>query len=753
MNFRQVVTIVAAALPAVAAAQAQDRAGERFFEESVRPVLAANCYACHSRQSPQAQGGLRVDSPEAILAGGNAGPLLVPGKPERSLLTRVLSHEDEVKMPPTGKLADGDIAAVERWIRLGAPLPGEAVPSSAAAADRADGHWAFARPQRPAPPAKIGDWALTPIDRFIAAKLDAEGLAPSAEADRRTLIRRAYFDLLGLPPSPQEVRAFVADPSPGAYAALVDRLLASKHFGERWARYWLDVARYSDEGFQARPFPISWTYRDWVIDAFNDDMPYDRFVTRQLAADLTAGDRRASRRPGFIDRGHQPSPPHGRSGKPGRQNRRRDARVSGAVGGLRALPRSQIRPHSAEGLLFPLQHFSELAGRARADSDRRHARRRRGAVFQRKAENAPRVDRRIPPRAAGLAHRRVPQAGRAGTLHRRRMERAQPVEPPLGSSRQREQPEPSICWSAGASTFSTGKTRARLWSPAWMRRRGRKTSRRGWPRPTAMRPGPTPSANACGRPLRGDEAPTNVPLEDFWWIQNEGDSNVVKALKWQYYAVMTDWSFRGGPRHAMTVADAAERQPAYVFVRGNQHDKGAQVEPHFVSIVSDEPFRNGSGRLELARAIADADNPLTARVMVNRVWQHLFGEGTGAHAERFRQARRQPLAPRVARLPGGDFRRGRLVGEEADPAGDALARLPPAQRRCAGLRGGRSDKPAAVAAEPPPSRFRSSARFHAGGRGPSRRRRRRACRSPWRRGPRRRGARSTPTFRGKSRRG
>ena len=123
MNSRQVVTIVAAALPAVAAAQAQDRAGERFFEESVRPVLAANCYACHSRQSPQAQGGLRVDSPEAILAGGNAGPLLVPGKPERSLLTRVLSHEDEVKMPPTGKLASGDIAAVERWIRLGARCP------------------------------------------------------------------------------------------------------------------------------------------------------------------------------------------------------------------------------------------------------------------------------------------------------------------------------------------------------------------------------------------------------------------------------------------------------------------------------------------------------------------------------------------------------------------------------------------------------------------------------------------------------
>ncbi len=626
MTSKWAVTIVAAALPAVAAGQAQDRAGERFFEKNVRPVLAANCYACHSRQSPEAQGGLRVDSPEAILAGGNAGPPIVPGKPERSLLARVLSYESEVKMPPTGKLADGEIAAIERWIRMGAPLPAAAAPAAAAGDKQADGHWAFAPPQRPSPPAVSGDWALTAIDRFIAAKLEAEGLQPSEEADRRTLIRRAYFDLIGMPPSPQEVRAFAADPSPGAYEALVDRLLASKHFGERWARHWLDVARYSDEGFQARPFAISWTYRDWVIDAFNDDMPYDRFIERQIAADLTGGERRHLAALGFLTVGiNLPRPTD--------VPENLDDRIDVVTRGFLGLSVTCARCHDHKFDPIPQKDYYSIysiflnspdvlepapiesmpsGGEARFFNEKLKMRREWIDAFRRERLAWHTAEFRKPDVLAryigaawngrNLSNRQLEALGKENSLNQYLLERWRTY------LLDREDEGSALVADLDAAEGAQ-ELAARL--------------------AEADRDAPWPDAERerLRLALRGPTAPTNVPFEDFWWIQNEGDSNVVKALKWQYNAVMTDWSFRGGPRHAMTVAEAAKRQPTYVFVRGNQHDKGARVEPHFVSVVSSKPFRNGSGRLELAQAIADADNPLTARVMVNRVWQHLFGEG------------------------------------------------------------------------------------------------------------------------------
>ena len=625
MIFRRTAAVLAAALPAVAPAQAEDRAGERFFEESIRPLLAANCYVCHGEQSPQAQGGLRVDSPNAILGGGNAGPLVVPGKPERSLLTRVLSHEGELKMPPTGKLADGDLAAVERWIRMGAPMPKAQAPS-ASAAGRARGHWAFSPPKRPAPPAAVSDWALTPLDRFIEAKLDAEGLTPSPEADRRTLIRRAYFDLIGLPPSPADVRAFASDPAPGAYAALVDRLLASRHFGERWARHWLDAARYSDEGFQARPFPISWTYRDWVIDAFNDDMPYDRFVTRQIAADLIEDDRRHLAALGFLTVGiNLPRPTD--------VPENLDDRIDVVTRGFLGLSVACARCHDHKFDPIPQKDYYSLysiflnspdvlepvpiedaadGGEARFFNEKLKMRRewidkyRRERLAWHTAEfrKPETLERYIRSAWLGrnLSNRRLEDLGKENNLNQYLLERWRKYL--LAREDEGSPLTAGLDEAAGAQDLA-----ARL-----------AAADRAEPWPDAAR-------ERLRQALRGPGAPTNIPLEDFWWIQNEGDSNVMKALKWQYHGVMLDWSFRGGPRHAMAVADAAERRPAYVFVRGNQHDKGARVEPHFVSVISAEPFRQGSGRLELAQAIADAGNPLTARVMVNRVWQHLFGEG------------------------------------------------------------------------------------------------------------------------------
>ena len=625
MKVGRATAVLLAGLTAGSAVLAADPAGARFFEESIRPVLAKNCYACHSQQSPKVQGGLRVDSPESILAGGNAGPLITAGKSERSLLMRVLSHEGELKMPPGGKLAAGDIAAIERWIQTGAPMP-SAVDPAQLTTHGDNGHWSFKRPSRHEPPAKISEWALTSIDRFVEARLQTEGLTPSDEADRRTLIRRAYFDLIGIPPRPDEVRAFVSDDSSDAYAVRIDRLLASKHFGERWARHWLDVSRYSDEGFQARPFPISWTYRDWVIDAFNGDMPYDRFITRQIAADLTGDERRHLAALGFMTVGiNLPRPTD--------VPENLDDRIDVVTRGFLGLSVSCARCHDHKFDPIPQKDYYSIYSiflnspdvlepvaidaipaqqEAGFFKEKLQMRREWLNTFQRERLDWHIGEFRKPEvleryittawQARNSSNRELEALGKEHNLNQYLLERWHRLLVGLADSG--DPIASGLDGKNGAKELAAQLATADR-EIAW----------------------PDAARESLRQIVRGADAPTSIPFEDFWWIQNEGDSNVMKALKWQYNAVMTDWSYRGGPRHAMTVADAPERQPAYVFVRGNQHDKGARVDPHFVSVISNEPFRTGSGRLELARAIASADNPLTARVIVNRVWQHLFGEG------------------------------------------------------------------------------------------------------------------------------
>ncbi|MBX6311700.1 MAG: PSD1 domain-containing protein [Isosphaeraceae bacterium] len=282
----------------------------KFFEKEVRPLLAENCFKCHGPQKQK--GGLRLDSRAAALRGGESGPAIVPGKPEESLLVEAINYEG-LEMPPGGKLADDRRAVLVRWVELGAPWP-ETGPENAAPApaqakgpkitaeDRA--FWSFQPLRRPAvPEVAESDWARNPIDRFIAAKLTAEGLTPAPEADRRTLIRRAYFDLWGLPPTPEEVEAFARDEAPDAYERLIDRLLASPRYGERWGRHWLDLVRYAEsDGYRQDAYrPDAWRYRDYVIHALNEDRPYDRFVTEQLAGDeIAPGDPEMRAATGFL---------------------------------------------------------------------------------------------------------------------------------------------------------------------------------------------------------------------------------------------------------------------------------------------------------------------------------------------------------------------------------------------------------------------------------------------------------------------
>jgi mono/diheme cytochrome c family protein len=274
-----------------------DRDGLQFFEQHIRPLFVTHCYSCHSREAKKIRGGLLLDSREGWSKGGDSGPALVPGEPERSLLLHAVHYTDDLKMPPKGKLPDRDIELLTRWVRRGAPDPRAAPATPAPRAlgvEEGRRHWAF-QPLRvtPAPPVADGSWCRTPVDRFVLAKLEAKGLRPNPVADRRTLVRRLYFDLLGLPPAPEEIEAFVRDPDPHAYEKLVQRLLASPHYGERWARHWMDVARFGESHGYEQDYdrPYAYPYRDFLIQALNANMPYDQFVRWQVAGDELAPDR------------------------------------------------------------------------------------------------------------------------------------------------------------------------------------------------------------------------------------------------------------------------------------------------------------------------------------------------------------------------------------------------------------------------------------------------------------------------------
>jgi hypothetical protein len=305
-----------------------DKQGLDFFEKNVRPVLATRCYGCHNGTAGVTRGGLALDTKDGLRAGGNHGPAIVPGQPDKSLLIKAIGYADtSLQMPPGGKLPDDQVAALRQWVQNGAPDPRVAAnttgkPKLTGLTPQARAHWAFQPIHKPAVPvfrvassvsggsgphsksSSAGGiivspqekvWIKNPIDAFVLAKLRANGMKPNDPTSRGALIRRATYDLLGLPPTVEEVRAFLSDRSPNAWEKVVDRLLASPHYGERWGRHWLDTARYADtrgyvgnagrdkiEGYQ---FPYAWTYRDYVIQSMNDDKPYNQFLLEQIAAD------------------------------------------------------------------------------------------------------------------------------------------------------------------------------------------------------------------------------------------------------------------------------------------------------------------------------------------------------------------------------------------------------------------------------------------------------------------------------------
>jgi hypothetical protein len=370
--WRRCPWLLAAALMALSAVRTyagETAADAAFFEQKIRPVLVEHCYKCHSSEAKKIRGGLRLDSREGLRKGGDRGPAVVPGDPAASLLLQAL-HYDEPQMPPTGKLPDRVIADFEAWIRRGATDPRTTTATAARPrwidVEAGKQFWAFQPPRRHSPPAvRQHSWAQSTIDPFVLARLEQAGLMPAPPADTATWLRRVSFDLVGLPPTPQEIATFAADSSPAARARMVDGLLASPHFGERWARPWLDLARFAEDQAhivgddRSLCYPNAYLYRDWVIRAFNQDMPYDRFLTLQLAADLVSPGNPADLVAlGFLGLG----PKYYDRGKPAVMAEEWEDRVDVVTRGLLGLTVACARCHDHKFDPIPTEDYYALAG-------------------------------------------------------------------------------------------------------------------------------------------------------------------------------------------------------------------------------------------------------------------------------------------------------------------------------------------------------------------------------------------------------
>jgi hypothetical protein len=665
-----------------------------FFEARVRPVLAENCFRCHGPQKQM--GGLRLDSLPRLLKGGDDGPVIKPGDPDGSPLVRAVRHDGEHKMPPKGKLPPAAVAALAEWVKMGAPWPQAAPGPSEASAEAARRHWAFRPVGRPALPAvKDASWPRTPIDRFVLARLEAAGLTPSPPADRRALIRRASFDLLGLPPTPEEVAAFEADPAPDAFARVVERLLASPHYGERWGRYWLDVARYADTKgyvfFEEADFPWAYTYRDYVIRAFNEDLPYDRFLVEQIAADrLPLGeDRRPLTALGFLTLG-------GRFMS--NQQDILDDRIDVVTRGLLGLTVTCARCHDHKFDPIPQQDYyslygvfagcaeptvpplfadpprtpeydkfaRELAAREKKLSDfvrQKHdelvqgAKARVGEYLLAAQALRGRPDTEefmlladtgdLNPTMTARYHKYLERtrqahhpvwalwhalgalpekefAARAPTVCAELLAKVDPARPinPLVAGTFAGRP-PKTLAEAAQRYGDLLNAVERLWQE---RLREAAAAKRPAPRGLSE-----PALEGLRQAFHGPDAPANVallPYGDLSLLPDRASQAKLQELR----KAVEQWRSGGpgAPPRAMVLEDLPAPYEPHVFRRGNPNNLGEAVPRQFLRVIAGDrrqPFTEGSGRLELARAIAAPANPLTARVLVNRVWGWHFGQG------------------------------------------------------------------------------------------------------------------------------
>jgi hypothetical protein len=665
----------------------QQQAGLDYFEREVRPILADTCFKCHGADKQESD--LRLDSRASLLAGGISGPAIVPSQPEQSLLVTAIRHFGDLKMPPQAKLTEPQIAAITHWVKLGAPWPSERLAQSKKP-DSARQHWAFQPVIDPPVPIVAGNDSPNPIDAFIQEKIATTGLTKSYPADRRTLARRVSFGLTGLPPTYDEIVAFERDSSDRAYENLIDRLLCQPQYGEHWGRHWLDVARYSDtKGYvyarEQRFWVHAWVYRDWVVQALNDDLPYNRFLLLQIAADQAAPDDPAALAAmGFLTLGRRFL---------GVSREIIDDRIDVVTRGTMGLTVACARCHdhkydpiptrdyyslygifqSCSEQMLPiaephrddpqsLKFVAELANRREKLAETMAARR-----FETASRNRQRAGDYL---AAQLELHKYPVEGFDQILaktdllptfvHRWRdylsaaQKRSDPVFAPWhayaqlsprefaaksGSVTQQLQSRPpgevnaTIAASFATPPKSISEVAAKYGEAfAHVDRQWQAELSTA---ATEQRPPPVSLADNAAEAIRqvlfSPIGPCEVPDEPIVNIEYFFDSGSCDEL-WKLQNQVDNWILQSSPtaRHAVVLKDRNQPTVPHVFKRGNPANLGDEVPRQFVSVIAGpgrQPFSLGSGRLELARAIIDPKNPLTARVIVNRVWARHFGAG------------------------------------------------------------------------------------------------------------------------------
>ena len=686
-----------------AGANAQSKAAANdpteFYKSRVRPILVSQCYTCHTESH---MSGLQMNSREALMKGGRSGPAILPGNPDDSLLIRAVSHSHErLQMPPQGKLNSQQIQDLRIWVEAGAhfdiPISKAPVPSSRAGAEWTQQQrefWAFQPIKKPGLP-RVQDtaWSRTPIDYFILAKLEEKGLQPARPGDKRTLLRRVTFDLIGLPPTPEEYDAFLGNDSPDAFESVVERLLASPQYGERWGRYWLDVARYAEEdalGLGPDPFPNSFRYRDWVIDAFNHDMPYDVFVKAQIAGDLLEEDSETRLMPGLGLFGLGPwyykivDPPKARADE---LHDRVDVLSRGFLGLTVACARCHdhkydpisTQDYYAVGGVFTASEYKEYPlADARIvktyDDHKKKIDDLEQAIEQLFEEEAKSLSFRL----AGETSRYLVAVWNQGSAQRETLDQ-ETLERWINYLGSPSGEHPHLQWWEKLDALTPVATvRAEVDRfQAFLRnliqeqkeieennKRVIEESKKSTDPYDLFCVGCNAETKALARDkymlwteLFEPELETNGQEDKKAGVLYYGEEKIERFLPVERKAQVSEMRKELEVLESTlperypflhVIADQEEPRDMRRHIRGDPYNSGEVVPRRFLSILGNSgPFRNGSGRLELANRIASAENPLTSRVMVNRVWHYHFGQGLVRTLSNFGQVGDRPSHPQL----------------------------------------------------------------------------------------------------------
>ena len=680
---RLISLVLLLAAPAIAASDLEH------FEANVRPLLAKHCYGCHTQTK---MGGLQLDSREAVLKGGASGPAVEPRAPERSLLIRAVLYEDErLKMPPTGKLADEEIEALVRWVDDGAVWPAEDGPKPANDGEFriTEDHrkfWAFQPVKMPEAPELEG--AASPIDRFLLARLREQGLEAAGPADKRTLLRRVYFDLIGLPPTPEQVDAFLADTQADAFAQVVDTLLASPRYGERWGRVWLDVARYSDERLnstQDEPYPNAFRYRDWVIKAFNEDLPYDLFVKASLAGDQLSEEER---------RGRPAEDFAGGLGFYGLSPQFQDDRIDATGKAFLGLTLGCAQCHDHKFDPIPTADYYALLGVFNSTKIAE-----RPIAPEEEVENYKKLEKTATDAEAEL-NRFLDTQARAlvDVLAGQSAEYLAAAYQVLGpdkaaikkvSKKLKLDEETLTRWCgylggkrnhplldewdalvgrsapmADVATFAEGFQKLLVETIAEKKRIDKENEIRLGGDESARKAARTEllslgrdeyflwrdvaSQSARTMPVKAPSGVLYYKAEGIERFLSGLWAEHVRASREQAKALRAQVPEKYPYLHV--IEDVEKPENEHVHIRGSEDNLGDEVPRRFLTVLCEgepAPFTHGSGRLDLARAIASRENPLTARVMANRIWAGHFGRGIVGTPSNFGMMGERPTHPEL----------------------------------------------------------------------------------------------------------